>query len=193
MSLERIDPHFGYHLWNCVLVCLEFNVRKTGSRPRRPRAEATWLRGGPYSNIWKDMFHIYLIIGSSEMHYLFNEGRFRPDITRHQPMPYGFLDIASTLSVRAAQEATAAANIGRTSKATARPTASRRPRRRSSPSATAFIWRPSRRAAGLMSSIAAARRASSACSTRRRWRSPTFAAIGNTSAPAISRPTTAPH
>jgi predicted pyridoxine 5'-phosphate oxidase superfamily flavin-nucleotide-binding protein len=33
------------------------------------------------------------------------EGQFRPDITRHQPMAYGFLDIASTPGVRAAQEA----------------------------------------------------------------------------------------
>src|ERR1700733_3259831 len=85
----------------------------------------------------------------------------------------------------------AAANIGRTSTATAPLIASPRPRRRSSPNATAFTWRPSLRAAGPMSSTAAARPASSAFSTTRRWRFPTFAATASISAPAISPQTTA--
>ena len=52
------------------------------------------------------MFHIYQIIRSSEMHYfLSRKARLRPNISATQPMPYGFLDIASTPGVRAAQEA----------------------------------------------------------------------------------------
>ena len=49
-----------------------------------------------------------------------------------------------------------------------------KPRRRSSPSATASIWRPSRRAAGPMCSIAADRPASSAFSTTRTLAIPDF-------------------
>ena len=89
-------------------------------------------------------------------------------------MAYGFLDIASTPGVRAAQEANGSGEFGRISRATAHPTASPKPKQRSSPSATASIWRPSRRAAGPMCSTAAVRPASSASSTRRRSAIPDF-------------------
>ena len=54
------------------------------------------------------------------------------------------------------------------------------------------IWQPPARTASPISSIAAARPASCACSTRRRSPSPISPATGNTSPPAISRRTRAP-
>ena len=66
-------------------------------------------------------------------------------------------------------------------------TASRKTKSRSSRHVIASIWRPSLRRVGPISSIGAARLGSSMCSMTGRSRSRIIAAIGNTSASAISR------
>ncbi len=103
-------------------------------------------------------------------------------------MAYGFLDIAVTPSVRAAQQEMGASHLWEDFKATARSIAS-------TPNEAAFIsardsfyMATVSEPGGPISSIAAVRRASSSSSTSARWLSRIIVATVNISASAICGP-----
>ena len=134
---------------------------------RRRRPEGTWLRGDPH------ILPFFGIIYSQNSRLLDRRERTMcrgPSSNGGKGWATAFSTSRPRLPSAPRRKRTAVANSGRISEATASPTASPKRRRRSSPSATASTWRRCPRAAGPMSSIAAARPASSAFSTTGRWR-----------------------